>query len=131
MPAIDDTSAPQGELSLKIIASSNDANTMGDIYAGWIVSQMDLAGSLFAERRAQGRVATVSMESMSFLAPVKVGSAVSFYTSFLNIGRSSLQVNIDVWVSDTSSYEQRKVTDGVLTFVAIDKSGRTRALPQR
>lgn len=131
MSAQHDTSSPKGELSLKIIASASDANTMGDIYAGWIVSQMDLAGSIFAERRAQGRVATVSMESMSFLSPVKVGSTVGFYTEFVNIGRSSLQVNIDVWVSDTGSYELRKVTDGVLTFVAIDKNGRTRALPQR
>ena len=131
MPASKDTSNPQGELSLRIIASANDANTMGDIYAGWIVSQMDLAGSLFAERRAQGRVATVSMESMSFLSPVKVGSTISFYTEFLNIGRSSLQVHIDVWQTDTVSFELRKVTDGVLTFVAIDKNGRTRALPQR
>lgn len=131
MANLKDTSAPQGELSLKIIASANDANTMGDIYAGWIVSQMDLAGSLYAERRAQGRVATVSMEAMSFLSPVKVGSTVSFYTEFMNIGRSSLQVHIDAWQSDTFSLEPRKVTDGVLTFVAIDKNGRTRALPQR
>ena len=104
---------------------------MGDIYAGWIVSQMDLAGSIYAEHRAQGRVATVSMGAMSFLSPVKVGSTVSFYTDFLNTGRSSLEVRIDVWVSDTGSYEQRKVSDGILTFVAIDKGGRTRALPQR
>jgi len=100
-------------------------------YAGLIVSQMDLAGSIYAERRAQGRVATVSMSSMSFLSPVKVGSTVSFHTDFLNIGRSSLEVRIDVWVSDVGSYEQRKVSDGKLTFVAIDKNGRTRALPQR
>lgn len=131
MSSLEDAPSPRGELSLKIIASANDANTMGDIYAGWIVSQMDLAGSIYAERRAQGRVATVSLSSMSFLSPVRVGSAVSFYTDFLNIGRSSLEVRIDVWVSDTGSYEQRKVSDGVLTFVAIDKNGRTRALPQR
>ena len=131
MASLKDKIGPQGELSLKIIASVNDANTMGDIFAGWIVSQMDLAGSLFAERRAQGRVATVSMESMSFLSPVKVGSTLSFYTEFLNIGRSSLRVGIDVWQSDNNSLEPRKVTDGILTFVAIDKNGRTRALPQR
>lgn len=131
MSKLEDIPSPRGELSLKIIASANDANTMGDIYAGWIVSQMDLAGSIYAERRAQGRVATVSLSAMSFLSPVKVGSTVSFYTDFLNIGRSSLEVRIDVWVSDTGSYEQRKVSDGVLTFVAIDKNGRTRALPQR
>ncbi len=126
-----DTSAPHGELCLKIIASANDANTMGDIYAGWIVSQADLAGSLFAERRALGRVATVSIESMSFLAPVKLGSTVSFYCDFINIGRSSLQVHVAVWASEAGSYDMRKVTDGQLTFVAIDKNGRTRALPQR
>jgi len=131
MSISEDAPGPRGELSLKIIASANDANTMGDIYAGWIVSQMDLAGSIFAERRAQGRVATVSMSSMSFLSPVKVGSTVGFYTEFLNIGRSSLEVRIDVWVSDIGSYELRKVSDGILTFVAIDKNGRTRALPQR
>jgi acyl-CoA thioesterase YciA len=131
MATLEDTSTPKGELTLKIIASANDANTMGDIYAGWIVSQMDLGGSIYAERRAQGRVATVSMGAMSFLSPVKVGSTVSFYTDFLNIGRSSLEVRIDVWVSDIGSYEQRKVSDGILTFVAIDKGGRTRALPQR
>jgi len=122
---------PRGELSLKIIASANDANTMGDIYAGWIVSQMDLAGSLYSERRANGRVATVSMGAMSFLSPVRVGSTVSFYTDFVKIGRSSLEVHIDVWVSDIGAYEQRKVSDGLLTFVAIDKNGRTRALPAK
>jgi len=131
MTSTKDTTSPRGELSLKIIASANDANTMGDIFAGWIVSQMDLAGSLFAERRAQGRVATVSMESMAFLSPVKVGSTLSFYAEFLTIGRSSLRVGIDVWQNDTVSFEPRKVTDGILTFVAIDKNGRTRALTQR
>ncbi len=131
MSVSEDTPSPRGELTLKIIASANDANTMGDIYAGWIVSQMDLAGSLYSERRANGRVATVSMSAMAFLSPVKVGSTVSFYTDFVNIGRSSLEVHIDVWASDSASYEQRKVSDGTLTFVAIDKNGRTRALPQR
>lgn len=131
MSISEEAPSPRGELSLKIIASANDANTMGDIYAGWIVSQMDLAGSLYSERRANGRVATVSMGAMDFLSPVRVGSTVSFYTDFINIGRSSLEVHIDVWVSDTGVYEQRKVSDGVLTFVSIDKNGRTRALPQR
>jgi acyl-CoA thioesterase YciA len=127
----EDTPSPRGELALKVIASEKDANTMGDIYGGWIVSQMDLAGSIYSERRAQGRVATVSMEAMSFLSPVKVGSAISFFTDFVSTGRSSLEVKIEVWACDPGSYEQRKVTDGVFTFVAIDKNGRTRALPQR
>ena len=131
MRSIEDAPNPGGELTLKIIASEKDTNTMGDIYGGWIVSQMDLAGSIFAERRAQGRVATVSIESMSFLSPIKVGSTIGFFTDFVSTGRSSLEVRIEVWACDPGTSEHRKVTDGIFTFVAIDKNGRTRALPQR
>ena len=131
MAVPEDSVSPRGELATRVVAMSKETNSLGDIYAGWIVAQMDLAGSTCAERRAEGRVATVSIDKMIFLTPVKVGSTISFYNDFLDIGRSSLQSRIEVWASSPGHYEKRKVTEGTLTFVAIDKNGRTRALPQR
>lgn len=118
--------SPQGALALQTIAMPADTNADGDIYGGWLVSQMDLAGAIAANRQANGRVATVAIEGMVFLRPVVVGSTVSCYTQILEIGRSSIAINIEVWAQAPSDSGHKKVTEGRFTFVAIDKNRRTR-----
>lgn len=126
-----DDPIPQGDLALQITALPRETNGFGDIYGGWLVSQMDLAGTAMASKIAGGRVATVAIDRMAFLVPVAVGSQLSFYTQALDSGRSSIQLMIEVWSDDPTSGDWRKVTEAVLVFVAIDGSGRTRPLPPR
>ena len=106
-------------------------DVFGDIFGGWLVSQMDLAGTAMASKVAGGRVATVAIDRMAFLVPVAVGAQLSFYTQALEIGRSSIQMMVEVWSDDPLSSEWRKVTEAVFVFVAIDGSGRTRSVPPR
>lgn len=122
---------PQGDLALQITALPRETNGFGDIYGGWLVSQMDLAGTAMASKVAGGRVATVAIDRMAFLVPVAVGAQLSFYTQALEIGRSSIQMLVEVWSDDPLSSEWRKVTEAVFVFVAIDGSGRTRPVPPR
>ncbi len=127
---MDDTPKPQGDLALQTIAMPSDTNSDGDIFGGWLVSQMDLAGAITANRLAKGRVATVAIDSMVFLRPVSVGSAISCYTEVEEIGRSSMTIRIEVWAQHYSDKEARKVTEGQFTFVAIDDNRRTRPVPR-
>lgn len=127
---IDDIPTPVGELALQTIAMPADANAEGDIFGGWLVSQMDLAGAVTANRLARGRVATVAIDSMVFLRPVAVGSVVSCHTRVQNIGRSSMTILVEVWAQHYSDAENRKVTEGQFTFVAIDENRRTRVVPR-
>ncbi|MCC6074904.1 acyl-CoA thioesterase [Pseudomonas sp. GCM10022188] len=122
---------PQGDLALQITALPRDANGYGDIYGGWLVAQMDLAGTAMASRIAGGRVATVAIDRMAFLVPVPMGAQLSFYTQTVDIGRSSVRLLIEVWSDDPRTSEWRKVTEAVFVFVAIDSDGRTRSLPAR
>lgn len=126
----DENPIPRGELSLKTLAMPSDTNRNGDVFGGWVVSQMDLAGSIHAEQIAKGRVATVAIESMAFMLPVSVGSSLSFYTQVLNIGRSSIKMNIEVWACYPAEDELRKVTEGAFTFVAINLDRHTRQVPK-
>lgn len=124
---MDEVAAPAGDLALQTIAMPRDANYHGDIFGGWLVSQMDLAGAVCARRTAHGRVATVAIDSMVFLRPVPVGALVSCYAKLLGVGRSSMQILVEVWIGDVAG-QQQKVTEGKFTFVAIDEQGRTRAV---
>lgn len=128
MTMIDSQPTPGGDLSLQTIAMPKDTNSSGDIFGGWLVSQMDLAGAVAASRLAGGRVATVAIDRMSFMVPVKVGAVVSCYTEVVSVGRSSLEVKVEVWASYANSDEITKVTEGAFIFVAIDPNGRTRAI---
>ncbi|MGJ8686219.1 MAG: acyl-CoA thioesterase [Spongiibacteraceae bacterium] len=128
MRDIDDTPKPTGELALQTIAMPADTNAHGDIFGGWLMSQMDLAGGITAERRAGCRVATVAVEGMVFLRPVSVGSVVSCHTDIVDIGRSSIRVLVEVWVTNLENQEPQKVTEGQFVFVAIDPAGRTRSV---
>ena len=128
MVMIDTPPKPSGELVLQTIAMPKDTNANGDIFGGWLVSQMDLAGGVAASKRAGGRVATVAIDRMSFMVPVQVGAVVSCYSGILSVGRSSIEINIEVWASYASSNESTKVTEGTFIFVAIDEYGRTRPI---
>ncbi|PQA42766.1 acyl-CoA thioesterase [Amnimonas aquatica] len=106
-----------------------DVNGNGDIFGGWLVTQMDLAGTISAQKRAQGRVATVAIDSMVFLRPIKVGDIVACYTDIIEIGRSSIKISIEAWEMSDPENAPRKLTEGLFTFVAINAQGRTRPLP--
>lgn len=121
---------PAGELTLQTVAMPKDTNASGDIFGGWLVSQMDLAGLIAAERIAEGRAATVAIDQMTFMVPVKVGAVVSCYTEIAETGRSSIHVQVEVWAQNQSRTEAHKVTEGLFVFVAIDNNGRTRSIPK-
>ncbi len=122
---------PQGDLAMQLTALPRDANGFGDIHGGWLVAQMDLAGTAMASRIAAGRVATVAIDRMTFMVPVPVGAQLSFYTQTREIGRSSVKLLVEVWSDDPLTSEWRKVTEALFVFVAIDASGRTRPMPAR
>ena len=119
---------PEGILSLQTIAMPADTNWSGDVFGGWIVSQMDLAGAIHVERLTKGRCATIAINQMSFLVPVKVGDVISCYTKILHIGNSSVRVQIEVWNSHDDSREAVRITEGVFTFVAVDVKGKKRLI---
>lgn len=121
---------PEGTLSLQTIAMPADTNWSGDVFGGWIVSQMDLAGAIHAERFSKGRCATISINQMTFLVPVKVGDVISCYTQILKVGKTSIQMEIEVWDSHDDSRAPIRVTEGVFTFVAVDVKGNKRLIPE-
>jgi acyl-CoA thioesterase YciA len=120
---------PAGDLMLQIVPMPKDTNPNGDIHAGWLVGQMDLAAASSAGRLSQGRTATVAIEGMEFISPVRVGSHVSCYTKLVDIGRSSIKITVEVWTQDHDEPRPRKVTQSTFIFVAIDEDGRIRQLP--
>ena len=128
MNDIDSTPTPQGELALQTIAMPKDTNAEGDIFGGWLLSQMDLAGAIAAREVAGGRVATVAIEGMAFITPVHVGAVVSCYCDVIEIGRSSIRIVVEVWIDSPHDGEPIKVTEGEFVFVAIDDKRRTRTI---
>ncbi len=117
------------EPSLRAIAMPADANPDGDIFGGWLLSQMDLAGGTMAHHRARGRVATVAIEAMTFHRPVHIGDEVSCYSEIKRVGRSSITVLVETWTRPAHGGPQTKVTEGVFTYVAIGPDRRPRPLP--
>ena len=110
---------PRSEPALRAIAMPADANPRGDIFGGWLLSQMDLAGSTVAIRRAKARVATIAVTSMTFRKPVYVGDEVSCYAEITRIGRTSITVQVEVWARRARREDEVKVTEGRFTCVAI------------
>lgn len=129
MQELDMDPTPRGELALKITTLPRDCNSFGDIFGGWLVAQMDVAGTSTAARIARGRVATVAIDRMGFMVPVPVGAQLAFYCHILDIGRSSTKICVEVWSEDLAHDGIRKVTEAVFVFVAIDDRGRTRIIP--
>lgn len=129
MTEIDDVPAPCGQLILKLVAGRQDTNFYGDIPGGWLIAHMDQAAELTASREANGRTATVSIESMDFLCPVRVGSMVNIFTEVRDIGRSSISIEVEVWCRlphERDPNELQKVTEARFVMVALDDSGRIR-----
>ncbi len=122
-------SLPAREPTLRTITMPADANARGDIFGGWILAQMDLAGGSAAMRRANGRVATVGIASMSFHRPVFIGDEISAYTTVAKVGRTSITVAIEVWARRFAGEETVKVTEGVFTYVATDADRKPRPVP--
>ncbi|MFT6092408.1 MAG: acyl-CoA thioesterase YciA [Pseudohongiellaceae bacterium] len=125
-----DREIPDGMLALQTLAMPKDTNASGDIFGGWLVSQMDLAAGIATKSVAKGRSATVAIEHVSFIAPVVVGSTVSCYTKLIKKGTSSMHFQVQVWMSLLVEGQRKKVADGVFVFVALDDNGKKRAIPE-
>jgi acyl-CoA thioesterase YciA len=121
-------SPPAGIPMVRTIAMPADANANGDIFGGWLMSQMDLAAGNLAARASHGRCVTVSVDAMAFLRPVKIGDEVSVYCSLISQGRSSMKINVEAWRRARITEEEYRVTKAVFTFVAIDAEGKPRAI---
>ena len=123
----------KGVLLLRTLAMPSDTNANGDIFGGWIMSQMDMGGAILAKEIAHGRVVTVAVERMNFIKPISVGDVVCCYGQCLKVGRSSIKIKVEVWVKKVASEpigERYCVTDAVFTFVAVDNHGKSRTIPR-
>jgi len=121
---------PAGEPALRVVPMPADANYHGDIFGGWIMAQVDIAGSVPASRRARGRIATVAVNSFVFKEPVLIGDLVSFYATITHVGRTSITVEVEVYAQRNPIEEITvKVTEASLTYVAVGADRRPRELP--
>ncbi|MDB5892497.1 MAG: acyl-CoA thioesterase [Rhodoferax sp.] len=119
------------ELVLKVIPMPADCNASGDIFGGWVMAQVDLAGSVIPMQQAEGRVATVAVNEFVFKQPVRLGDILSFYASLTRIGRTSMTVKVEVYAERFGTKgKYMKVTEASLTYVAIDNDGKPRAVPK-
>ena len=123
------TAMPEGNPSLRTIAMPADANPDGDIFGGWIMSQMDISSGVFAAHVAKGRVVTVAVDAMTFHKSVYIGDDVSCYCSVAKRGNTSITVHVEAWVRRHHSDTVAKVTQGMFTFVAVDGNGKPKPLP--
>jgi len=129
-PSIDDIPAPSGELALQTIAMPRDTNANGDIFGGWIMAQVDLAGAVLPSRLAKGRIATVAVNQFVFKQPVSLGDLLSFYAKVTRVGTTSVSVHVEVYAErNPANLQVVKVTEADLTYVAIDAKGQPRPLP--
>ena len=122
---------PDGMLVLRTSAMPKDTNANGDIFGGWIMSQMDVGGGLLAKEVARGRVVTITVDKMTFVRPVHVGDTICVYGKVLRIGNSSMDIKLEVWAKDlVEEFEEQRhlVTNGVFRYVAIEEGGRPRRI---
>ena len=118
-------STPEGELVIKTLAMPSDTNANGDVFGGWVLSQMDLGAGMIAKGYSpSGRAATVAIDGMAFINPIAVGEAVSCYAKLIKLGNTSMKIALETWVYNYQSQESKIVTRGVFTFVAIDENGK-------
>jgi acyl-CoA thioesterase YciA len=122
-------SEPVGDLCIRTLAMPADTNQNGDIFGGWLLSQMDLGGGVFAAKIAQSRTVTVAIEAMNFRKPVFVGDLVSVHSTLVRAGRTSITVHLEAWVLRRKEMQSILVTDGNFTYVSIDDQGHPQALP--
>ena len=123
------SSEPDGELAIRVCPMPADLNSAGDVFGGYVMAQMDIAGSLMAVEIANGRVATVAVDAMVFVAPVKSGDVLCIYNTLRRRGRTSVTVQVEAWVRRKVIGERIKVTEADFTYVHLDEDGRPKALP--
>jgi len=126
--SVDATPEPRGTLTIRTLAMPGDTNPAGDIFGGWVLSQMDIAGSIHAVETVLGRVATVAVEAMTFIAPVKVGDVLCIYTSVERIGNTSITIGMEAWARRNRLANRVKVTEGRFVYVALDEHGNKRKI---
>ncbi len=119
---------PQGTLTIRTLAMPADTNPAGDIFGGWVMSQMDIAGAIAAVEHAKGRVVTVAVDSMSFIAPVKVGDVLCVYTRLERIGTTSITIGVEAWARRNRMGDRVKVTEGRFVYVALGEDGSKRVI---
>lgn len=124
-----DEEAPKGDLMLRTLAMPADVNVNGDIFGGWVLAQMDIASGIIAGQRAQGRVATIAVDAMKFIRPVKVGDVLCIYARLVKVGRTSMAIGLEAWALRDRIGKREKVTEAVFTYVAIDLEGNKREVP--
>jgi acyl-CoA thioesterase YciA len=120
---------PDGEATLRTVATPADVNVNGDIFGGWVLAQMDIASGIVAAARAQGRVTTVAVDAMKFIRPVGVGDILCVWAWVERVGRSSMAIKIEAWAVRHGALNMEKVTEAVFTYVAIDENGKPRPVP--
>jgi acyl-CoA thioesterase YciA len=125
---ITDTTDPKGSLTIRTLAMPADTNPAGDIFGGWVMSQMDIAGAIAAVERAQGRVVTVAVEAMTFIAPVKVGDILCVYTTIERVGNTSITVGLEAWARRNRLDDRVKVTEGRFVYVSLGEDGQKRRI---
>lgn len=123
------TEKTRGRLTTRTIAMPSDTNPAGDIFGGWVLAQMDIAAGICAGQRAQGRVVTVAVDSMSFIRPVKVGDILGVYTEVAETGRTSMKIHVEAWVRRGRIGDREKVTEATFKFVSIDAEGKSTPIP--
>ena len=121
---------PRGDLCIRTLAMPADTNANGDIFGGWLLSQMDVGGGVFASKLAKSRTVTVAIEAMNFRKAVYVGDLVSVHANLVRIGRTSVTVHLEAWVVRRRETRPILVTDGNFTYVSIDDDGRPRVIPK-
>ena len=117
-------SEPRGDLCIRTLAMPADTNANGDIFGGWLLSQMDIGGGVFASKIAKSRTVTVAIEAMNFRKSVYVGDLVSVYANLVRVGRTSITVHLEAWIVRRKELQSILVTDGNFTYVSIDDNGR-------
>lgn len=125
-----DATEPKGALTIRTLAMPADTNPAGDIFGGWVMSQMDIAGAIAAVERVKGRVVTVAVEAMTFIAPVKVGDVLCVYAEIERIGTTSITVGLEAWVRRNRLADRTKVTEARFVYVSLDENGQKRVIPQ-
>ena len=120
---------PTGDPAIRTLAMPADTNPNGDIFGGWLLAQMDIAGGSVAVARAQGRAATIAVDAMTFHQPVHVGDIVSVYAEVRSVGRTSMKVHVQAWARRARGDVEEMVTEGTFTYVAIDENRRPRPVP--
>lgn len=121
---------PKGKLTIRTLAMPADSNPSGDIFGGWVLSQMDIAAGICAVERARCRTVTVALDSMSFIEPVKIGDVLCVYSDLISVGNTSLDIHVEAWTQHARLGNEKKVTEARFKFVALGDDGRPMPVPK-